>query len=89
MQLPHPSRMEHSLVLIVFFVCVGVTAALCILGGWHLYLISFSETTIEFYTNKRDAQRMRKQGQVRGGGGREGGAGHTLTCTHMHTRADV
>lgn len=64
MQLPRPSRTEHSLVLIVFFVCVGVTASLTILGGWHVYLISFSETTIEFYTNKRDARRMKKEGQV-------------------------
>lgn len=66
MQLPRPSRTEHSLVLIVFFVCVGVTGALSVLGGWHLYLISLSETTIEFYTNKRDALRMKKEGQVRG-----------------------
>ena len=63
-QLPYGSRTEHSLVMVVFFVCVGVTGALTILGGWHLYLISFSETTIEFYTNKRDAMRMKREGQV-------------------------
>ena len=63
-QLPRTSRAEHSLVIIVFFVCVGVTAALTILGGWHVYLVSLSETTIEFYTNKRDAVRMKKEGQV-------------------------
>lgn len=64
MQLPRPSGTERSLVVIVFFLCVGVTGALTILGGWHLYLISRSETTIEFYTNKRDASRMKKEGQV-------------------------
>ena len=36
-----------------------------ILGGWHVYLISVSETTIEFYTNKTDARNMRKKGKVR------------------------
>ena len=64
MQLPRSSRAEHSLVIVVFFVCVGVTMALTILGGWHVYLVSLSETTIEFYTNKRDALRMKKEGQV-------------------------
>jgi palmitoyltransferase len=48
----------------MFFVCLGVTGALTILGGWHVYLVSFSETTIEFYTNKRTARRMKKEGQV-------------------------
>ncbi len=47
-----------------WFICLGVTIALSILGGWHLYLISVSETTIEFYTNKRDARRLKKEGKV-------------------------
>ena len=64
MQLPRGSSTEHILVVLAFFVCVGVTVALAILGGWHVYLVSFSETTIEFYTNKRTAQRMKKEGQV-------------------------
>lgn len=46
-----------------WFICLGVTIALAILGGWHLYLVSVSETTIEFYTNKRDARRMREEGE--------------------------
>ena len=65
MQLPRVPRSEQTLVVLVFFVCVGVTIALSVLGGWHLYLISVSETTIEFYLNKRDAQRMKKEGLVR------------------------
>jgi palmitoyltransferase len=63
-EVPRASRWENSLVMTVFFVCVGVTAALIILGGWHVYLVSFSETTIEFYTNKRDAMRLKREGQV-------------------------
>ena len=49
---------------IVFFVCLGVTVALTILGGWHVYLISVSETTIEFYTNKKEAKLMKTNGKV-------------------------
>lgn len=64
-QVARSAHYEVTLVGLIFFICVGVTAALTILGGWHLYLISFSETTIEFYTNKRDARRMKKEGQVR------------------------
>ena len=47
-----------------WFICLGVIIALSILGGWHLYLISVSETTIEFYTNKRDARRLKQEGKV-------------------------
>ena len=61
---PHPSHREGLLLCLQWFVCFGVTIALSILGGWHLYLISVSETTIEFYTNKRDAREMRKEGKV-------------------------
>ncbi len=49
---------------IIFFVCLGVTCALTILGGWHVYLISTSTTTIEFYTNRREANAMKKEGKV-------------------------
>ena len=62
---PEPSNLEGTLVVITFFVCVGVTIALTILGGWQIYLISRSETTIEFYTNKRDARVLRKEGKVK------------------------
>ncbi len=62
--------MEGVLLCLHWFICLGVTIALAILGGWHLYLISVSETTIEFYTNKRDARLMKKEGKVRE---REGG----------------
>ena len=61
---PAASHREGLLLCLQWFVCLGVTIALSILGGWHLYLISVSETTIEFYTNKRDARRMKKEGKV-------------------------
>jgi len=59
-----PSHVEGTLLVITFFVCLGVTIALTILGGWQVFLISMSETTIEFYTNKRDARALRKEGKV-------------------------
>ena len=52
------------MVCLQWFVCIGVTISLSILGGWHLYLITVSETTIEFYTNKREARMMREEGKV-------------------------
>ncbi|KAL5471524.1 hypothetical protein EMCRGX_G029647 [Ephydatia muelleri] len=58
-----PVGNESGLVIMVFFICVGVTVALSILGGWHLFLISVSETTIEFYLNKREAMKLRKEGK--------------------------
>lgn len=58
-----PVGNESGFVIIVFFICVGVTVALTILGGWHLFLISVSETTIEFYLNKREAMRLRREGK--------------------------
>ena len=64
-RVPEPSHSEGTLVVITFFVCLGVTIALTILGGWQVFLISRSETTIEFYTNKRDARSFRKEGKVK------------------------
>lgn len=61
--------MEGVLLCLQWFVCLGVIIALALLGGWHLYLISVSETTIEFYTNKRDARQMKKEGKVKWEGG--------------------
>lgn len=57
--------MEAVLLCLQWFLCLGVNIALVILGGWHLYLISVSETTIEFYTNKKQAREMRQEGKVR------------------------
>jgi len=61
---PDAGHMEGLLLCLHWFICLGVTIALSLLGGWHIYLISVSETTIEFYTNKRDARRLRKEGKV-------------------------
>ena len=62
---PDPGHMEGVLLCLQWFICLGVNIALAILGGWHLYLISVNETTIEFYTNKKEARSLRKEGKVR------------------------
>ena len=77
-----PVGNESGLVIMVFFICVGVTVALSILGGWHLFLISVSETTIEFYLNKREAMKLRKEGKVGTCWVNESTVLHTRT--HMH-----
>ena len=62
---------ESLLVVIIFFVCLGVTAALLFLGSWNAFLISRAETAIEFYVNQRDASELRSVGKV---------------CTCLHKR---
>ena len=49
-----------------WFICLGVTVALTILGSWNMFLISLGVNTIEFYTNKREAREMKSEGKVRG-----------------------
>ena len=56
---------ESLLVVIIFFVCLGVTAALLFLGSWNAFLISRAETAIEFYVNQRDASDYKGMGKVR------------------------
>eukprot|EP00405_Crypthecodinium_cohnii_P016845 CAMPEP_0206456564 /NCGR_PEP_ID=MMETSP0324_2-20121206/22447_1 /ASSEMBLY_ACC=CAM_ASM_000836 /TAXON_ID=2866 /ORGANISM="Crypthecodinium cohnii, Strain Seligo" /LENGTH=319 /DNA_ID=CAMNT_0053927531 /DNA_START=215 /DNA_END=1170 /DNA_ORIENTATION=+ len=43
-----------------FLVCCSIVLALCMLGGFHLYLVLTNQTTIEFQTNmvrRREAKR--------------------------------
>ena len=62
--MPYPCIAEVILLFIAFFVCVGVSVMLAILGGWHIYLISLNKTTIEFYTSRRMARHLKKEGKV-------------------------
>ena len=55
---------EGFLLVLVFFICFGVTIALLMLGSWNMYLIGRAETAIEFYTNQRDYRDMKRQGKV-------------------------
>lgn len=55
---------EGFLVIIVFFICFGVTIALLMLGGWNCYLVCRGETAIEFYLNQREARECKRKGKV-------------------------
>ena len=58
------SSTEHFATILVFFVCFGVSIALILLGGWHVYLISTGITSIEFYSNRSEMSAMKKEGKV-------------------------
>ncbi|XP_064382151.1 palmitoyltransferase ZDHHC16-like [Halichondria panicea] len=61
---PRGTSGEATMLCLQWFVCLGVIVALSILGGWNMFLISIGVNTIEFYTNKRDAREMKKEGRV-------------------------
>ncbi len=69
---PQATPGEGMMLCLQWFVCLGVTIALSLLGGWNLFLISKGVNTIEFYTNKREAYEMKKEGKVRS----------TIFCTY-------
>ena len=50
---PHRGDHEELFVMLVFFVCFAVTIALLLLGGWHVYLVTVAETSIEVHVNRK------------------------------------
>lgn len=50
---PHRGDYEELFVMLVFFVCFAVTIALLLLGGWHIYLVTVAETSIEVHVNRK------------------------------------
>ena len=50
---PHRGDHEELFVILVFFICFAVTIALLLLGGWHIYLVTVAETSIEVHTNRK------------------------------------
>ncbi|KAK2572587.1 Palmitoyltransferase ZDHHC16 [Acropora cervicornis] len=57
-------QLERRCILFVFMLCSAVSFALGILTAWHCRLISYGETSIEWYINVEDAKKLRKQGLV-------------------------
>ena len=56
-------RSKNSMLLFVAVLCVSVCFALTLFIGWHAYLVSTNQTTIEFYGNRFDAYDARQQGE--------------------------
>ena len=54
---------EVTMVMLLFFICFGVWIGLTILGGWHLYLISKAETSIEWNDNRIISMELSRRGK--------------------------
>jgi len=46
-----------------FVISLAIFFALSCLWGWHVYLVTTGQTTIEFYNNKREKSRSKKRGE--------------------------
>mmetsp|Transcript_16536 Transcript_16536/g.38788 ORF Transcript_16536/g.38788 Transcript_16536/m.38788 type:complete len:323 (-) Transcript_16536:187-1155(-) len=60
------SRGSHSArqcLMTSFMICCSILVALCILGGFHVYLVLSNQTTIEFQTNILRRKEARKNGE--------------------------
>ncbi|CAK9108766.1 unnamed protein product [Durusdinium trenchii] len=57
------TRAFRNCVLMSFMICVSIFVALCMLGGFHFYLILTNQTTIEFQLNMVRRRQCRKNGE--------------------------
>jgi len=46
-----------------FLICCSIFCALCLLGGFHVYLVFSNQTTIEFQTNFAKRMESRRNGE--------------------------
>lgn len=54
----------HTAVVYEFVLCSAVVIALCLLVLWHVRMISYGETNIEVYINRKEVDRLKKLGLV-------------------------
>jgi len=59
----HIPRASRQCLMTSFMVCVSIVCALCMLGGFHMYLVLTNQTTIEFQTNLMKRRTARKNGE--------------------------
>merc|ERR1712066_1121052 len=65
------NRLRHSgfdyfgeqCVSLSFIISASISFALCILGGFHLYLVLTNQTTIEFHGNMSNKAKARRRGE--------------------------
>merc|ERR1712007_230876 len=57
------TRSGRQCILTSFMICCSILVALCILGGFHVYLVLTNQTTIEFQTNLIRRREARKNGE--------------------------
>lgn len=54
----------HTAVVYEFVLCSAVVIALSLLVLWHVRMISYGETNIEVYINRKEVDRLKKLGLV-------------------------
>ena len=57
------SRSFRNCIMMSFMICASIFAALCVLGGFHFYLILTNQTTIEFQLNIVRRRQCRRNGE--------------------------
>lgn len=57
------TRSARQCIMTSFMICCSILVALCILGGFHVYLVLSNQTTIEFQTNIVRRKEARKNGE--------------------------
>lgn len=57
------SRSGRQCIMTSFMICCSILVALCILGGFHVYLVLTNQTTIEFQMNLVRRREARKNGE--------------------------
>jgi len=63
-QTPQYYRDLHDALVYSFTIGVSAAASVSILLGWHVYLVSSNQTTIEFYINMEERADAKEQGLV-------------------------
>lgn len=58
-----PFREEKLLVTLSFMLCIALTCAIFLLGGFHVYITFTGQTTIEFHANMMRKRKAKKQGK--------------------------
>eukprot|EP00435_Cladocopium_sp_Y103_P056130 s1804_g18.t2 len=57
------TRSFRNYIMMSFMICASIFAALCLLGGFHFYLILTNQTTIEFQINMVRRRQCRRHGE--------------------------
>jgi len=56
-------RGARQCIVMSFMICCSILLAVCILGGFHVYLVLTNQTTIEFQINLMRRREARKSGE--------------------------
>jgi len=57
------TRQQRQCIMTSFMICSSILLAICLLGGFHVYLVLTNQSTIEFQTNMIKRREARKNGE--------------------------